>query len=92
VRPVLGAYRKYLAATYGNATQSLADYGLKPPKAPAPRTGEQLAASAAQLRATRKARGTTSKKQKASIKGVVTPAPETPVAAPSPAPAAKPTA
>jgi hypothetical protein len=92
VRPVLGAYRKYLAATYGNATQTLSDYGLKPHKAPAPRTVEQKAASAAQLRATRKARGTSSKKKKASIKGVVTPAPETPVAAPSPAPAAKPTA
>jgi hypothetical protein len=91
VHPVLGAYKKYLVATYGNATQTLADYGLKPAKAPAPRTVEQKAASAAQLRATRKARGTTSKKQKASIKGVVTPAPETPAAAPSPTPA-KPTA
>jgi hypothetical protein len=91
VHPVLGAYKKYLVATYGSATQSLADYGLKPPKAPAPRTVEQKAASAAQLRATRKARGTTSKKQKASIKGVVTPAPETPAAAPSPTPT-KPTA
>jgi ABC-type transporter Mla subunit MlaD len=94
VRPVVVAYRKYLVATYGNATQTLADYGLKPHKAPAPRTSEQKAAAAAQLRATRKARGTTSKKQKASIKGVVTPAPEPPVAAPpapSPSPA-KPTA
>jgi hypothetical protein len=91
VRPVVQAYQKYLVATYGNATQTLADYGLKPHKAPAPRTSEQKAASALQLRATRKARGTKSKKQKASIKGVVTPAPEPPAAAPA-APPAKPMA
>jgi hypothetical protein len=91
VRPVIQAYRKYLVATYGDATQTLADYGLKPHKAPAPRSSEQKAAAAAQLRATRKARGTTSKKQKASIKGVVTPAPVPPAAAPAATPA-KPTA
>jgi hypothetical protein len=82
VRPVLRAYRTFLVATYGNATETLADYGLKPPKAPTPRTSEQKAKAAAKLRATRKARGTTSKKQKASIKGTV-PA-ENPAAPPTP--------
>ncbi len=91
VGPVMQAYRKYLVATYGNATQTLADYGVQPPKAPAPRTVEQKAAAAAQLRATRKARGTASKKQKAGIKGVVaTPAAAPPVAPPTTP--AKPTA
>jgi len=71
VGPTLRDYRRYLIATYGNATQTLADYGLEPPKARAPLTSQQKAAAADKLLATRKARGTTSKKQKATIKGVV---------------------
>src|SRR5260370_42324395 len=55
-----------------NATETLADYGLKPLKARATRTSEQKAKAAAKVRATRKARGTTSKKQKASVHGMVT--------------------
>jgi hypothetical protein len=85
VRPVLQAYRKFLVVTYGDATQTLADYGLKPLKATAPRTVEQKAAAAAKARATRKARGTTSKKQKASIKGTVTTTGTTPGAPSVPA-------
>jgi hypothetical protein len=88
VSPVLRAYRRYLVAKYGNATETLADFGLKPPKARAPRTSEQKAASAAKARATREARGTTSKKQKAQIHGVV-PAPAQPAPVPS-TPAPKP--
>src|SRR5258708_4164973 len=83
VGPVVRAYRRFLVATYGNATQTLADYGLKPPKAKAPQTSEQKAKAAAKLRATRKARGTTSKKQKALIHGVIA-ATESPVAPPTP--------
>ncbi|MDP9035778.1 MAG: hypothetical protein M3O50_13335, partial [Myxococcota bacterium] len=69
VGPVVRAYRRYLVATYGNAAQALADYGLVPPKARAPLTSEAQATAVSRLRATRKARGTTSKKQKAAIKG-----------------------
>lgn len=69
VNPVVRAYRRYLVATYGNAVETLADYGLKPPKARATSTSEQKATTAAKALATRQARGTTSKKQKASIKG-----------------------
>ena len=83
VSPVLRAYRRFLVATYGNATETLADYGLKPLKARAPRTSEQKAKAAAKIRATRKARGTTSKKQKASVHGVVTTT-ETSAAPPTP--------
>ncbi len=86
VRPVLRAYRAYLVATYGDATQTLADYGLTPPKAKAPRTSEQKAESAAKARATRKARGTTSKKQKALIHGVVPSPAQTPATSPAPLP------
>jgi hypothetical protein len=71
VAPVLRAYRRFLVVTYGNANETLGDYGLQPPKARAPLTSEQKAAAAAKARATRKARGTASKKQKASIHGVV---------------------
>jgi hypothetical protein len=71
VGPVLRAYRRYLIATYGNATQTLADYGLEPPKARTPLTSAAQATAVLKLRATRKARGTTSKKQKAAIKGTV---------------------
>lgn len=88
VGPVYRAYKRYLVATYGDAVQTLADYGLQPLKAKAPLSVEQKAAALAQLRATRKARGTTSKKQKAAIKGTVTePATtvENPPAAPAPA-------
>jgi hypothetical protein len=84
VGPVLRAYRRFLVAMYGSATQTLADYGLKPPKAKAPQTSEQKAKAVAKLRATREARGTTSKKQKAKIHGVVTATTGTPVAPPAP--------
>jgi len=84
VGPVLRTYRRFLVATYGDATETLADYGLKPLKAKAPLTSDQKAAAAAKLRATRKARGTTSKKQKALIKGTVTAPADKPVAPPPP--------
>jgi hypothetical protein len=84
VGPVVRAYRRYVVAMYGTAVETLADYGLKPPKARAPRTREQKATAASKLRATRKARGTTSKKQKASIHGAVTAPAETSATPPTP--------
>jgi hypothetical protein len=86
VGPVYRAYKRYLVATYGDATLTLADYGLKPLKAKGPLTVEQKAAAAAQAKATRAARGTKGKKQKAAIKGTVT-KPATTVATPPAAPA-----
>jgi hypothetical protein len=71
VSPVLRAYRRYLIATHGNAAQTLADYGLEPPKARTPLTSAAQATAVLKLLATRKARGTTGKKQKAAIKGTV---------------------
>jgi len=77
---------EFRAATVDSVprTQTLADYGLKPPKAKTPQTSEQKAKAAAKLRATRIARGTTSKKQKAKIHGVVTATTGTPAAPPTP--------
>jgi hypothetical protein len=84
VNPVLRDYRRFVLATFGTATEALADFGLAPPKAPAPRTTEQRAAAKAKLRATRQARGTTSKKQKLVVKGKVTGVTITPVVEPTP--------
>jgi hypothetical protein len=84
--PVFLAIKRTLVTMYGNATDKLALFGLKPRKAPAPLTADQLAARKAKANATRAARGTTSAKQKKSIKGNVTGVNLTPVTAPTDAP------
>jgi hypothetical protein len=88
VNPVIRDYRRFLRVSFGTATEALADFGLTPPKARAPRTSEQKAAAAAKLRATRAARGTASKKQKATIKGKVTGVAITPIVEAAAAPPA----
>jgi hypothetical protein len=79
VGPILRDYRRYLVTLFGTAVEPLADFGLTPRKAPAPQTVEQKAAAATKREATRQARHTMGKRQKASIKGTVpsatTPAP-----------------
>ena len=96
---LIAAFTKFARAMFGTTADALADLDLEPPKVPAPRTAEQKAISAAKGRATREARGTTSAKQKKSVKGnvtatlVVTPATPAPAAAPaSPAPTTAPKA
>jgi hypothetical protein len=84
VSPMIRVYKRLVLATFANATQTLADFGFAPPKARTPLTTEQRATSAAKARATRVARGTTSKKQKLAIKGDVTGVIVTPVTAPAP--------
>ena len=81
IMPLVQAYRRYVSAAFVNATQELADFGMTPPKARAPRTSAQKAAAAAKLRATRAARGTTSKKQKLTVQGDVTGVQITPITA-----------
>jgi hypothetical protein len=83
VGPIVQAYKHLVLAAFANAAQTLADFGLAPPKAKAPRTIEQKAATAAKAKATRTARGTTSKKQKLTVKGNVTGVTLTPVTAPT---------
>ena len=95
--PLLRAYRSFVRAAFSTAASQLADFGLPPPKARKPLDSEERAAATAKMRATRKARGTTSKKQKLGVKGdvtgvIVTPVtlagPASPTAAPAePAPA-----
>ncbi len=81
--PILRAYERLVLAAFANATQTLADFGLTPPKARTPLTAQQLAARAAKAKATRIARGTTSKKKKLAVKGDVTGVVVTPVTAPT---------
>jgi hypothetical protein len=83
VGPIVLAFKRLVLAAFANATQTLADFGLAPPKARTPLTTEQRAARAAKAKATRTARGTTSKKQKLAVKGHVTGVTVTPVTAPT---------
>jgi hypothetical protein len=94
VGPVVLALKRNLLSMYGDAATTLALFGLVPRKAPAPRTGTELAAAAAKAKATREARGTTSKKSKLAVKGNVTGVTVTPVTGPAtpaaPSPSAQP--
>jgi hypothetical protein len=84
VGPVMQAYRSYLVALFGNAVESLADFGMTPRKAPAPQTAAQKATAAAKRKATRAARHTMGNRQNAAVKGTA-PAPATTGAAAIPA-------
>jgi hypothetical protein len=83
VGPVMRPFRRIVQGMFAGATQTLADFGLEPPKARKPRTAEQLAAAAAKAKATRIARGTASKKQKLAVKGNVTGVDIHPIAQPA---------
>src|SRR5258708_6339664 len=83
VDPLIGDVNRFLLAVFRPSVIKLAEFGLEPPKVPAPRTVEQKVVAKAKLRATREARGTKSRKAKLAIKGdvvgvVVTPVLRTP--------------
>ncbi len=96
----ISAFESFVRASFGAQAGVLGDFGMAPPKAHAPQTAEQKAVAAAKRKATREARGTTSPKQKKSVKGNVTatlvvtsgtPAPAAaPVVTPAPSAAAAP--
>jgi hypothetical protein len=65
--------------SFSTATQTLADFGLLPPKARKPMTVQTRAVATAKVRATRTARGTPSKKKKLAVKGDVTGVTVTPI-------------
>jgi hypothetical protein len=89
--PEVLALKRILLSMFANAPDTLALFGLAPRKVPAPRTAAQKALTAAKAKATREARGTLGKKQKAQITGNVTGVTITPITAPaSPEPAAQP--
>src|SRR5581483_10415404 len=72
VTQVVRALRQYVINANGPDSPVLADFGFAPPKQ-AGLTPEQLVARGQKAAATRKARHTMGKKQKASIKGTVAP-------------------
>jgi len=88
--PVILALRRILQSMYADAPDTLAVFGLEARKVPAPRTLAQKAATAAKAKATRIARGTTSKKQKLTVSGNVTGVTITPITAPTAAPTVEP--
>lgn len=83
VAPLIRDYKRFVQSAFNNAPPQLADFGLQPPKAKKPLTSEQRAAATAKMKATRAARGTTSKKQKLAVKGTVTGVVVTPVHTPA---------
>jgi hypothetical protein len=95
--PLVSSYRSWIAATYGSAPSTLADFGMTPRKVPTPLTAEQKTAAAAKRKATRAARNTLGKNQKKDIKGnvtgiVVTPVTSTPNVVATPTTSAPPLA
>jgi hypothetical protein len=94
---LVGEIRQAVAMMFSKTPSALADFGMTPRKAAKPLSSEALAAKAAKARATRLARGTTSKKQKSTVSGNVTgvtitpnvlPTASTPAASIAPAPTA----
>jgi hypothetical protein len=83
VGPIVQAYRRIVVAAFANMAQTLGDFGVPAPKARTPLTTEQQAVAVAKAKATRTARGTTSRKQKLAIKGNVTGVTVTPIVAPA---------
>ena len=72
LRSQMAAYVAFVKATFGSTPDTLADFGLKPRKAPTPLTVEQKATAAAKRKATRAARHTMGSKQKKDVKGTIT--------------------
>ena len=68
---VIEGLKQNLGLVFGNSPATLAGLGIVPRKKPAPLSSAALAAKTAKAEATRKARGTTSKKVKAAISGNV---------------------
>ena len=90
VTPLVRALRQYLVNVYGPDSTVLVDFGFTSSKRKTLTSDEQVA-RVEKAAATRKARGTMGKKQKAKIKGAVTttaPAAPPPATAPAVTPAA----
>src|SRR5258708_35197714 len=85
LRSYMAAYVAFVKATFGSSPDALADFGLKPKKAPTPLTVEQKASAAAKRKATRAARPTMGPAQQKGGKGTITTiVSSTPATAPQP--------
>jgi hypothetical protein len=85
---IVKGVRDVVALMFQNAPTTLAALAIVPRKPPTPLSAQARAAANAKAAATRLARGTASKKQKAEVTGNVTGVTITPVTAPSATPAA----
>ena len=81
--PFITELRQFIAIAFSSAPSTLAEFLITPKKARTPLTASQRAAAEAKARATRTARGTRGKKQKAAITGNVTGVTITPVTGPT---------
>ena len=88
-RVFLTRVRQALLVMFASSIDTLADFGLTPRKQRAPKPPVKVAA-AVKAKATRAARGTKGKKQKAQIKGTAPQAVPATATAPAPAPAVPP--
>jgi hypothetical protein len=70
-RVLVSGVRQQLQLTFAGAIDTLADFGLKPRKQPAPRTPEQKALATAKAKATRAARHTMGSVQKEAAQHMV---------------------
>ncbi len=82
-KALMSALRAAIRAAFGGSIDVLADFGLAPRKTPVVRTPQQKIESAEKAKATRAARHTMGKNQKAAIKGTTAPVAD---AMPAPAP------
>ena len=82
--------RSNVAWMFSNQVSTLTAFAIAPRKVPVPLTAAKRAAAIAKAKATRLARGTTSKKQKAALTGDVTGVTITPVTSSAVIPAAPP--
>ena len=82
--------RNNVALMFSNQVNTLTAFAIAPRKVPVPLTAAKRAAAIAKAKATRLARGTTSKKQKAALTGDVTGVTITPVTSSAVIPAAPP--
>jgi hypothetical protein len=71
----MSGLRQSLLVAFSSSVDVLADFGMTPRKTPAARTPEEKAEATAKALATRAARHTLGKKQKAQIKGTVAASP-----------------
>jgi hypothetical protein len=79
----MAEFEALVKVMFARSPDVLADFGLEPRKAAAPRTVEQKAAATEKAKATRAARHTMGKQQKKAVKGTVTT-----IVSPAPSPVA----
>ncbi len=72
--PLMSSARQVLGLMFEGQLETLSDFGLKPRRAPAPPTPEEMAVRVARNKATRAARHTMGPVQKAKITGATAPA------------------